>query len=210
MNDFDAPRTVHLALYDTLADWEYGYAVAGINDPEFQKRPGHFTVATVGATRDPITTKGGLRIVPDLTLDEIRPSDSAMLILPGNEIWNTDGFTSFTDKARDFLDADAPVAAICGATGALAAAGLLDDRTHTSNAAEFLEEVGYAGGALYRDEPAVADRGLITASGVAPVHFARAIFERLDLYEPEVLDAWFALYADRNPVGFYTLMEQHQ
>ncbi len=118
MSDFDAPQTVHLALYDTLADWEYGYAVAGINDPEFQKRPGSFTVATVGATRDPVTTKGGLRIVPDLTLDEIRPGDSAMLILPGNEIWNTDGFTSFTDKARDFLDADVPVAAICGATGA--------------------------------------------------------------------------------------------
>lgn len=203
-------RTVHLALYDTLADWEYGYAVAGINDPEFQKNPGSLAVTTVGATRDPITTRGGLRIIPDLTLDELRPHDSAMLILPGNDILNTDAYAPFTGKAREFLDADVPVAAICGATGALASAGLLDDRTHTSNAAEFLEEVGYGGSALYRDEPAVADRGLITASGVAPVHFARAIFERLDIYEPEVLDAWFALYADRNPAGFYALMEQQQ
>jgi putative intracellular protease/amidase len=203
-------RTVHLALYSTLADWEYGYAVAGINNPEFQKNPGSLAVATVGATRDPITTRGGLRITPDLTLDELRPHDSAMLILPGNDIWNTDAYTPFTDKARDFLEAAVPVAAICGATGALASAGLLDDRTHTSNAAEFLDEVGYAGSALYRDEPAVTDGALITATGIAPVHFARAIFERLDLYEPEVLDAWFALYSDRDPSGFFRLMEQQQ
>ncbi len=112
-------RTVHLALYSTLADWEYGYAVAGINNPEFQKNPGSLAVATVGATRDPITTRGGLRITPDLTLDELRPHDSAMLILPGNDIWNTDAYTPFTDKARDFLEAAVPVAAICGATAPL-------------------------------------------------------------------------------------------
>ncbi len=56
----------------------------------------------------------------------------------------------------------------------------------------------------------MTDGALITATGIAPIHFAHAIFERLDLYEPEVLDAWFALYADRNPAGFYTLMEQQQ
>ena len=37
-------------------------------------------------------------------------------------------------------------------------------------------------------------RGLITASGVHPVEFATAIFGALDLYEPQVLDAWHGLY----------------
>ena len=98
-----------------------------------------------------------------------------------------------------------PVAAICGATGGLALAGLLDDRAHTSNAAEFLTGLGYGGAAHYRDEPAVTDGDLITASSTAPVEFAREILARLDVYEPHVLDSWYKLYGRRDPAGFYEL-----
>ena len=52
---------------------------------------------------------------------------------------------AFAGKAAEFLDAGVPVAAICGATAGLAAEGLLDDRRHTSNAAEFLAATGYGG-----------------------------------------------------------------
>ncbi|MFD4292323.1 DJ-1/PfpI family protein [Rhodococcus sp. NPDC058532] len=197
--------TVHVALYDTFVDWEIGYAIDHINNPEWQKTPGRYAVATVGATTAPVTSTGGLRMLPDTTLDDLDPRGSAMLILAGNNIWNTDTFTPFAEKAGEFLRAGVPVAAICGATGGLALAGLLDEHAHTSNAAEFLDGVGYAGGSRYRDEPAVTDRDLITASGTAPVHFAREIFRRLDLYEPDVLDAWFALYGLRDPAGFYAL-----
>lgn len=200
-------ETVYVALYDTFVDWEIGLAIDHINKPMWHKTPGRYGVATVGATADPIVTMGGLRIVPDTTLDQIRPDESAMLILSGNDIWNTDQFAPFAAKAREFLDAGVPVAAICGSTGGLALAGLLDDRAHTSNAAEFLTSVGYAGGHLYRDEPAVTDGALVTASGTAPAHFARDILDLLDVYEPHVLDAWFKLYAHRDPAGFYELME---
>ena len=57
---------------------------------------------------------------------------------------------------------------IGGATFGLALEGLLDDRTHTSNAAEYLALTGYAGGDRFVAEPAVVDGDLITASGVAP------------------------------------------
>ncbi|WP_342215175.1 hypothetical protein [Nocardia farcinica] len=66
-------RTVHTAVYDTLADWEVGAAIAHINNPEWQRNPGSFEVRTVGLTRDPIRTKGGVRIVPDLALGELTP-----------------------------------------------------------------------------------------------------------------------------------------
>jgi putative intracellular protease/amidase len=199
-------EAVHVAAYDSLADWEIGYAIAHINKPLWHKRPGRFAVATVGVTRSPITTMGGMRVVPDSTLDEVAPQDSAMLLLAGNDIWNTEHFTPFAEKAREFLDAGVPVAAICGATGGLAIAGLLDDREHTSNAAEFLNSVGYAGRHLYRDEPVVTDRDLITASASAPVEFAREILERLEVFEPNVLSSWFKLYGQRDPAGFYELM----
>jgi putative intracellular protease/amidase len=199
-------KTVHLAVYDTLADWEVGYAVAHINSGDWQRDPGGFRVATVGETRAPVTTMGGVVVTPELAIDEVEPGDSAMLILPGASTWLSGGNAAFVDAARAFLAAGVPVAAICGATGGLAAAGLLDDRPHTSNAVEFLQAVGYGGAAHYRDEGAVTDGDLITASGTAPVDFAREIFARLDLYEPAVLAAWYKLYGLRDPAGFGELM----
>ncbi len=202
----EASETVHVAVYDTLADWEVGYATAHINKPLWHKSPGRFSVATVGTSREPITTMGGMRITPDLALAELEPAGSAMLILPGNDIYPSDAFVPFADKAREFLEAGVPVAAICGATGGLALAGLLDDRAHTSNAAEFLAGTGYAGGQLYRDEPAVTDRDLITGRANAPVEFARAILARLEVFEPPVLESWFKLYGKQDPAGFFELM----
>jgi hypothetical protein len=96
---------------------------------------------------------GGMRIMPDIALDELRPQDSAMLILAGGDTWGEDSMAGFRAA-----------------------------------------------------EPAVVDGDLITASGVAPVHFARAIFERLALYTAEVAASWFKLYGDRDPAGFYELM----
>ena len=199
-------ETVHVAVYDSLADWEIGYVTAHIANPTWQRRPGRYRIRTVGAGSQPVTTMGGLRIVPDTVLEDVTPDDSAMLILAGNDIWPTDAFVPFVDKARQFLEAGVPVAAACGATGALAAAGMLDERIHTSNAREFLQGVGYGGSHLYRDEPAVTDGDLITASGTAPVDFAREVFARLDMYEPRVLAAWYALYGDRDPRGYHDLM----
>ncbi|CAA9554984.1 MAG: ThiJ/PfpI family protein [uncultured Thermoleophilia bacterium] len=199
--------TVHLAVYDTLADWEAGYAVAHINDPGFQREPGRYTVRTVAASAEPVTTMGGVRITPDLTLDELRPSDSAMLILPGAHGWEAGGHGGMVEAARGFLDAGVPVAAVCGATGGLALGGLLDGRRHTSNAREYLAGTGYAGASGYVDAPAVTDGELITASGLHPVPFAREIFARLELYEPDVLEAWHNLFATGDPAWYGRLME---
>jgi putative intracellular protease/amidase len=166
----------------------------------------HYTITTVGPTREPVTTMGGMRITPDIAVDELRPQDSAMLILAGGDTWGEDSMAGFRAAARRFLAAGVPVAAICGATFGLALEGLLDDRAHTSNAPEYLAFTGYAGGDRFVAEPVVVDGDLITASGVAPAHFARAIFERLEIYTPEVAASWFRLYGERDPAGFYELM----
>jgi putative intracellular protease/amidase len=207
---------VHVAVFDTLADWEIGHTTAHIRRPSWQRRPGRYRIVTVGPTREAVTTMGGLHVVPDLAVDELRPEDSAMLILAGGDTWTDaastddattdDAMAGFRTAARRFLDAGVPVAAACGATFGLAVEGLLDERRHTSNAREFLQLSGYRGAHLYVDEPAVQDAGLITASGVAPVHFSRAIFAALDLYEPAVLASWFKLYGDRDPAGYVELM----
>jgi putative intracellular protease/amidase len=187
-------RSIHLFVFDTLADWEPGYVTAGINNPEGQKQPGRYGIRTVGPSRDPVTTTGGIRILPDMSLDELRPAESAMLILPGGDIWDRGRNTAAVEKARMFLESNVPVAAICGATSGLARGGMLDTRKHTSNASGYLAATGYRGGHLYQEADVVIDQNVITASAMKSLEFAREIFRVLDLYEERVLQAWYGLF----------------
>ena len=197
---------VHLAVLDTMADWEVGYLTAHLTSLRNRVEDARFRVVTVGLTRAPVITMGGLQIVPELALDRLTPQNSAMLVLPGGQTWGEPATEPFVQAAREFLDAGVPVAAVCGATYGLAAAGLLDERRHTSNDPGFLASSGYGGADHYINAPAVIDGDLVTATGVAPVHFARAVFERLNAHDPELIGSWFKLYADRDPAGFYELM----
>ncbi|MBK3534381.1 DJ-1/PfpI family protein [Streptomyces sp. MBT67] len=197
--------TVHLAVYDTFADWETGYATAHLTQ-------NGYTVRTVGLSREPVTTMGGLRVQPDLALDELRPQDSALLILTGAAGWDTgETLAPFARAARTFLDAGVPVAAICGATAGLAREGLLDDRAHTSAVSFYLAATGYAGGERYVEVDAVTDPGadgtgrLITAGPTEPVAFAREVFGLLAVYDAKKLDAWYRLFHDSDASAYEVL-----
>jgi len=196
---------VHLFVFDTMADWEAAFAIAAINNPQFQEAPGRYRVVTVGLRREPITTMGGIRIQPDAALSEISPSASSILILPGGEQWEFGRNAAAIELARRCIAHCVPVAAICAATLALARAGLLDNRYHTSNAREYLASSGYRGARWYRDLPAVSDQGVITASGVAHVDFAREIFECLNLFNSGALEAWYALFKYGDVSRYYEL-----
>ncbi len=200
-------QNVYLFVFDSLSDWEPGYAVAGINNPQFQLNPGRYRVRTVSLRSASILTIGGIRIEPDLTLDSISPENSAMLILPGGSAWDSGQNMEAVDAAGAFLNSGVPVAAICGATAGLARGGLLDHRRHTSNARDYLAATKYRGTSLYNDSSAVTDDNLITASGIAPVDFAQHIFRHLNLYRPPVLDAWYSLFKTGQPEYFDALMQ---
>ena len=200
-------QDIHIFVFDTMSDWEASYAIAGINNPQFQKQPGRYRVRSVALTHAPAVTIGGLRIQPDLILEDVSPPDSAMLILPGGTAWDDGKNTEAVDLARRFLATGTPVAAICGATASLARGGLLDRRKHTSNAREYLLETQYLGSELYEDRPAVTDDNLITAPVTAPVDFAYHIFKRLDVYSPAVLEAWFGLFKTGQASYFGELMQ---
>lgn len=196
-------KPVHLAVYDTYADWETGHATA------YLARAG-YEIRTVGPSEESVTSIGGLRVQPAGALDDVRPEDSSLLILPGADLWDTtDELAPFARKAREFLAAGVPVAAICGATAGLAREGLLDDREHTSAISFYLAATGYKGGSRYVDADAVTDRGLVTAGPTEPVAFAREIFGLLGVYEGEVLDAWYRLFHDSD-VEAYAVLEGAQ
>jgi putative intracellular protease/amidase len=200
--------TAHFAIYDTLADWEVGYLLVELRTGRFTGTP--WNIVTVAESREVITTMGGVHILPDMELNDLQPASSNLLILPGADVWDAGGGQSFAKIAARFLDAGVPVAAICGATAGLARAGLLDNRQHTSAAAEYLKATGYAGGDYYVDERAVVDGDLITAGPQSPVQFARATLGRLGLASEQTLEAYEALFHRGDPTAFPILMQaQH-
>ncbi|MCG9552772.1 MULTISPECIES: DJ-1/PfpI family protein [unclassified Vibrio] len=200
-------ESIYLAVYDGISDWEYGYVLAHINSQEFQAFPDRFVIKTVGRNKESIRTKGGLTVVPDLSLDKLNPSDGKMLILCGSDNAASGGIDDFVDAAKRFIDNGICVAAICGATAALARKGILDNVPHTSNAKEFLEMTGYAGSQNYIQEPVVSTDYLITAGGIEPIAFAAEIFRKLEIYSETTLDSWLKLFEQRDITGFYELME---
>lgn len=111
-------------------------------------------------------------------------------------MWERDRDPALLDLLRQFHAAGVPIAAICAATLALADAGLLDHKQHTSNAKEYLQTLvpQYQGQNHYVNQLAVADAGVITASGVGSVEFAREIINALELYDAADQLAWFNLF----------------
>jgi putative intracellular protease/amidase len=197
-------RTAHLAIYDGLADMEVGHLLAELHTGRFTGVP--FDVITVAEEPAPITTMGGLRLNPDIPLAELDPADSDLLVLPGSPMWDAGGGAEFAAAAGRFLDAGVPVAAMCGATAGLARAGLLDDRAHTSAAADYLAATDYAGGDRYVDQRAVVDGDLVTAGPQSPVQFARATLQHLGLASSETLDAYEGVFHRGDPDAYPTLM----
>lgn len=202
-------QKVYLYVPDTMADWEPGHVVAELNSGAWFKIPGgRLPVVTVGADKTPVKTIGGLTIVPDMALDEVAAEDAAAFLLPGSTSWQQARHAPAVGKAGDFLRSGVLVAAICGATAALAEAGLLNDRPHTSNGLEFLElfAPNYKGRKHYRQERAVADGNLITAGAAGSLMWARLILDRLGVFSPPMLEAWYKYYDTADARYFYEMM----
>ena len=197
-------RTANLAIYDGYADSEVGHLLIELHTGRFTETC--FQVVTVAESLDPVVSMAGLRVAPDVTLDDVEPRASDLLVLPGAEMWDAGGGSRFSALAGRFLDAGVPVAAICGATAGLARAGLLDSRRHTSAAADYLAATGYSGGALYVDERAVVDGDLVTAGPQSPIQFARATLQRLGVASEARLDAYEGVFHRADPASFPVLM----
>lgn len=132
--------TVYLYIFDTMADWEIGHAVSELGSRRFFKADApEVSFKTVGLSAEPVKTMGGLRVIPDGVIGNVAVNAQSVLLLPGGNTWEDPRHGPAIQKAAELLDAGGAVCAICGATAALARAGLLDRRRHTSNGAGFLE-----------------------------------------------------------------------
>ncbi|MEK3916292.1 type 1 glutamine amidotransferase family protein [Paenibacillus sp. FSL H7-0331] len=206
-------NTVYLYVFDTMADWEIGYLTAELNSGRYYKKGlAPSKVVTVGIEKTPVTTMGGLKILPDIKLDECSIESTDTLILPGGDTWTETIHQPILKIAQRCLKEGILVAAICGATMGLAQTGLLNSRPHTSNDLEYLKMIcpTYTGKEYYKMESVVTDGKLITASGIAPLEFSVHVLKALGVFSSQTLDAWYSLNKTQESKYFYELMNSIQ
>lgn len=192
-------KAVYLFVFPGFADWEPAHAVAEL------RRHGAYRVETVALSMNSVESMGGIVVQPSRTLADIDPNDVAIFILPGGDRWEQQPPERELMQLLNRLDADRiPIAAICAATTAVVRAALLRGRRHTSNGLTYLRQQvpDYAEATNYIDAPAIRDRGLITASGLSDVEFAREIMAELGVLNEADRDRWTKLFREgRIPNG---------
>lgn len=201
---------VYLYILDTLADWEIGYLTAELNSGRyFDRKKEPVSLMKIGNTNKTIKTMGGVKIIPDETINNIKFNENDMLILPGADTWMNQENKNIKYMVAQLINNNVTVAAICGATIALAENGLLNEKKHTSNSKEYLKMScpAYSGEKNYLNKPAITDNNLITATGLSPLEFTYEIFKKLDVMKEETLEAWYGLYKTRKEKYFYDLMK---
>lgn len=200
----------YIYVLNTLADWEIGYLTAELHSGRFlDKTKPSVELIKIGSTTEPVQTMGGITIVPDESIDNIRFCEEDLLILPGADTWMEEENKKIIDIVSGIIDKKVIIAAICGATFALANKGILNDRNHTSNDLEVLKMFcpEYSGEDFYLNQPAVTDDNLITASGITHLEFSYEVLKRINVMKAETLDAWYQLYKTNESKYFYALME---
>lgn len=180
----------YLLTFDGLADWEPAHALCAINKSE------RFDVVTVGFSVEPIITMGGLKLTPEVTIDDVNPAEAGIFIMPGGELWEQKSDQGLIDLLLRLHAESVPIGAICGATLEIARTGLTRNLRHTSNAKEYLKAMiaDYRDEDFYVDELAVTDQNVITASGLGSVEFGREVIRQLSIYNEADTQAWFEMF----------------
>ncbi|MGK5047391.1 type 1 glutamine amidotransferase family protein [Janthinobacterium sp. GB4P2] len=175
-------------LTENFADWE----TALINSTARLYYGFYTQFATPGGL--PVTSSGGMQVTPQLALEAISLDELDLLMVCGGSHWKSGKAPDLGPLLRAARDKGVVLAGICDGTRVLAQAGVLDNVRHTSNSADNLTDVGYAGAALYQDVPwAVADQRIITAPGTAPVTFTQEVLRALGI-DDENLATYLALH----------------
>lgn len=205
--------TVYIYLPDTLADWEIGHISAELYSRRFFRKdaPGVKAV-TVSVNGEPIRSMGGLSIIPDGRVSDIEIAPDNMIILPGCDHWDSPAHADILGIVKQYIEIGAGVAAICGATTALAQLGILNNRKHTSNGEGFLEMFcsAYKGSSCYISAPAVQDGNLITAGSTGALLMTKLILQYLKVFRSDTLEYWYEYFSTGNANVFFAMMQSIQ
>ena len=181
--------TIVTILTDGFADWETALLNAVAHG--FYKAETQF--ASPGGR--PVTSSGGMKVTPELALENLDLDQLDALIVCGGSIWQSPDAPDLTTLLNAAKAKGKVIGAICDGTVAAARTGLLDTIDHTSNGEGYLDGTGYKGKAHYRTSPhAVVDQKVVTAPATAPVSFMAEVMKAVGLADDN-LDYYVGMHA---------------
>ena len=74
-------KQIYIYLFNGFSDWEISYLTPEINKSD------EFELIYFSKDGKSVTSMGGLQIIPEKSLKELKIDEIDMLILPGGEIW---------------------------------------------------------------------------------------------------------------------------
>ena len=183
-------KKVLIFLFDGFADWEIAYLT-----PEINKNK-EFELIYFSKDGQPVSSMGGLTILPNTSLKEVDTKEVDMLILPGGDAWEKDTNTEIEPIVKALFSSGKGIAAICAATTYLGKIGILNHLKHTSNDLEYLKGIApqYTGEEKYIHSLAVSDKHIITASGLGAIEFTKEIFDKLEFFDSATIEKWFQVF----------------
>lgn len=187
----ESPKIIGFVFIETFADWEFGFLAASAVE-WFGAR-----AVTLTPEGKPVQSIAGFRLEGERALkpEENRDLDAVAVI--GSDNWMSPTAPDVSALLGSVHERGV-VGGICAGTLALARAGLFENRRHTSNGRDWINQNApdYAGADLYQDVPhAVGDRKIVTAPGSAAGSFAASFLEALYPERAETIAEMRVLFA---------------
>ena len=173
-------KEVIFVLLNGFADWEGAFTAICLNQGVKPGNPINYKVKYLSITKEPVTSIGGLRVLPDYDLKDM-PEDYAGLILIGGMRW-------FSPEAELIV----PLV-----KKALGMHGFLNEVKHTSNTLDYLKQYAgdqYTGESNYINKQAVRDENIVTANGIGQLEFCREILYALEADTAEAIEESYLFY----------------
>lgn len=195
-------KEILFVLLPDFADWEGAHIAACLSQGVKPGSPVKFTVKTLSVSKEPVTSLGGFKVLPDYDIHTL-PKEYAGLVLVGGMSWFTPEAELIIPLIEKAIQDNKLVAGICNASVFLGKHGFLNNVKHTSNTLDYLKNQArdkYKGEAHYINQQAVRDSNIVTANGTAQLEFCREILYALNADSPENIQETYRFYKN----GFCT------
>jgi transcriptional regulator GlxA family with amidase domain len=143
------------------------FSVTRLHEDRRREEPSPFEVFLVGENPEPVRATGGLRVLPDVTLETCPPLD--ILVVPGGwgtrrEIGNQRLLTWIADRARQVET----LTSVCTGAMLLGRAGLLDGRRATTHwrSLDWMRQ-SFPSVAVDDEQHVVEDGNVLTSAGIS-------------------------------------------
>ena len=163
-------KEILFVILNDFADWEGAYIAPNLQAGVEPGSESKYIVKTVSVTKEPVTSIGGFKVLPDYSINDI-PADYAGIILIGGMSWFTPEAELIVPLVKDAIENNKLVAGICNGSVFLGKHGFLNEVNHTSNGLEYLK-----------------DKNIVTANGFSALEFSREILYALEADTPQKIE----------------------